>query len=139
MEARKTLRKEFLKLDYDYIIMLDDDAIIQCDADTAANDYLTELDKHKTGFCFIHAKGYKNAVVRTLDTYAAAQLNLCAISRDIYTKEDIPDIDPQKGQGFEDHCYSVLLHVKYAKDEFYPPETIRCIQFQNRSEIAPST
>ena len=31
--ARKILRDEFLKANYDYIIMLDDDAIISCDND----------------------------------------------------------------------------------------------------------
>ena len=118
--------------------MLDDDAIIKCEADSAAPEYIAELDKHTSGFCFIHTPGYKS-IDSKLDTYMAAQLNLCAISKDIYTKEDIPDTDPQKAQAFEDSIYSTLLHIKYANLEFYPPDTIKCIQFNNKAEIAPST
>lgn len=139
LKARKTLRKEFLKLDYDYLIMLDDDAIIKCESQTAAKDFMDEVNKHKDGFCFIHHKNYETKEETAIDTYAAAQLNLCAISKYILSKEDIPSVDPQKGEAYEDRVYSVLLHHKYHDYEFYPPKTIRCIQFQNAHEVAPST
>ena len=130
--ARKVLRQEFLRLSYDYIIMFDDDAIIETKND-AHIKYMEEIDKHPNGFCFIH--GAKNR----FDDYKAAQLNLCAISRYIYEKEDIPKVNPQKNQGFEDHIYSLLLHVKYRNFEFMPPKEITHIQFQNKNEDAPST
>lgn len=137
LKARQTLREEFLKSNYDYLIMMDDDCIIKIDTDTAANEYIEELDKHPNGFCFIHAvnKGedYK------YDPYIGAQLNLCAISKFIYTKEPMVPINPQKNEGYEDAIFATLLHHKYSKYEFVPPKDIRPIQFMNRSEIAPST
>lgn len=131
--ARKTLRKEFLKLDYDYIIMFDDDAIIKCDNDHAHLDFIKEIEKHKDGFCFIHGNN------SPYHPYIAAQLNLCAISRFIYENEPMVDVDPQKDQGFEDSIYACLLHHKWGKYEFDPPKTIRPTQFLNTKEVAPST
>lgn len=131
--ARKQLREEFLSLDYDYIIMFDDDAIIKCDDDHAHLDYIAEVEKHPNGFCFIPGSDSK------YHPYIGAQLNLCAISRFIYENEPIVEIDPQKKEGFEDSVYSCLLHHKWAKYEFLPPKTIRPIQFMNPNEKAPST
>lgn len=125
-------------MNYDYIIMLDDDAIISFESKNAHKEYMNEIDKHKDGFCFIHIPNYETSK-REFNTYASAQLNLAAISKYILEKEDIPNVDPQKGQGFEDNIYSMLLHVKYSNHEFYPPKTIRCTQFQNKKEVAPST
>lgn len=134
LQARKTLREEFLELGYDYLIMLDDDAIIRCDSVTAHIEYMNELDKHPNGFCFIHGKTqYK------YDNYKAAQLNLCAISRFIYSQEPMVNIDPQKNQGYEDHIFSILLHLKWGQYEFIPPQTITHIQFLNSQEPVPST
>ena len=56
--ARHVLRKKFLDADYDYIIMLDDDAVIQLDYPEAANEYLAEIDKHPEGFCFVHSQDH---------------------------------------------------------------------------------
>ncbi len=131
--ARKTLRKEFLKFSYDYIIMFDDDAIIKCDNDHVHLDYMAEVEKHPQGFCFIHGGCNK------YHPYIGAQLNLCAISRYIYEKEDMVPVDPQKKEGYEDSVYACLLHYKYAKYEFNPPVGIRPIQFMNPNEKAPST
>lgn len=133
LQARKTLRREFLKLDYDYIIMFDDDAIIKCDNDHAHIDFMNEVDAHPDGFCFIHGNNSR------YHPYIAAQLNLCAISRFIYEKEDIVNVDPQKREGYEDSIYACLLHNKWGKYEFNPPKTIRPIQFNNPNEKAPST
>ncbi len=133
LKARQTLRDEFLALDYDYIIMFDDDAIIKCDNDHAHLDFIEEIDKHPQGFCFIHGKNSK------YHPYIGAQLNLCAISKFIYEKEPMVPIDPQKNEGYEDSIFACLLHHKWGKYEFNPPTTIRPIQFQNRQEKAPST
>ena len=132
LKARKTLHDEFIKLDYDYIIMFDDDAVIQCDNEHAHLDFMAEIDKYPNGFCFIHGEN------SPYHPYVAAQLNLCAISKYIYEKEQMVDIDPQKNEGFEDSIYSCLLHHKYAQYEFLPPATIRTTQFGNNSD-APST
>lgn len=133
LKARQTLREEFLKLNYDYIIMFDDDAIIKCDTTTANIDFITEIYKHPNGFCFIHGTNSK------YHPYIAAQLNLCAISRFIYEQEPMVDIDPQKEEGFEDSIYACLLHHKWSKYEFIPPTTIKPIQFLNKDEPVPST
>ena len=131
LKARHTLREEFLKLDYDYIIMFDDDAIIET-KDNAHIKFMEELDKHPQGFCFIH--GHNSAY----HPYCAAQLNLCAISRFIYEKEPMVDIDPQKNEGYEDSIYACLLHHKYSSFEFNPPQNIRCTQF-GKMDGLPST
>ena len=123
--ARKTLRKLFLASEYDYLIMCDDDVIIEVDGPLIAQAYMDELNFHPHGFMFLQ--------------YDAAQLNLCAISRFIYEKEPMVDIDPQNNEGFEDTIFSNLLHYKYSKYEFKTMHGIRCIQFQNKKEKAPST
>lgn len=130
--ARQVLRKEFLTLDYDYIIMLDDDAKIVSN-NNAHIKYMQEIDRHKDGFCFIQAETKANG----FDSYVSAQLNLCAISKYIYQSQPFPDIDPQKNEGFEDSIYACLLHYKYHTHEFIPPKGIRCTQFGDVS--VPST
>lgn len=123
--ARHTLRKHFLESEFDYIIMLDDDAIIELDNDNVANEFIDEIDKHKDGFCFLQ--------------YESSQLSLCAISKYIYEKEPIPNIDPQKSEAFEDKIWATLLHYKYADREFNAPKGIKCIHFRNPNEVVPST
>ena len=132
--ARQELRKKFLELGYDYLIMFDDDAIIQIDKSDAPLKYMEELDKNPHGFCFI--KGHGSSLYTE---YNDSQLNLCAISRWIYAREPIPNIDPQQSQAFEDRVWSTLLHFKYADAEFDAPSTIRCIHFRNEKEPVPST
>ena len=139
LKARQTLRKEFLQLDYDYIIMFDDDAIIQYDTPEAPRDYMDQIDKHPGGFCFIRPSGKIKASNPDYHPYIGAQLNLCAISKEIYSKEPMVDIDPQKNEGYEDSIFACLLHNKYAKKEFIAPATIRPIQFMNSEEKVPST
>ena len=102
--------------------MFDDDAIIKCDDDHAHIDFMQAVDTHPNGFCFVHGKNSK------YHPYIGAQLNLCAISRFIYEREPMVDIDPQKNEGYEDTIYACLLHHKYGKLEFDPPKTIRPIQ-----------
>lgn len=125
LEARKKLRQHFLDLNYDYLIMCDDDIIIETDGPLYGQAYLDELDFHPQGFIFLQ--------------YDAAQLNLCAISRFIYEQEPMVDIDPQKYGGYEDTIFSNLLHYKYPSYEFKTIHGIRCTQFMNSEEKAPST
>ena len=106
--------------------MLDDDAIIQYDNNTATADYIKELDNHPNGFCFIKGNGSSPHT-----EYNDSQLNLCAVSRYIYEKEPIPNVNPQKSEGFEDRVWSTLLHYKYADLEFDAPPTIRSVHFKN--------
>ena len=96
MKARNVLRDEFLKTRFDYLIMFDDDAIIQCDDESAHIDYMKALDEHPDGFCLVKKEN------PTTYLYADSQLNLCAVSRYIYEREPLPDVNPQKGEAFED-------------------------------------
>ena len=82
--------------------MLDDDAIIRCTDTNAAQEYMKRIDEHPKGFCFIHSQSH----VAYGAPYKAAQLNLCAISRYIYSREPLINVDPQKNEAFEDFIYS---------------------------------
>ena len=134
LKARQELRKRFLESEFNYIIMFDDDAIIEYDNLKVVEDYIEELNKHPEGFCFIKGKGSS-----PYTDYCDSQLNLCAISRRIYEQEPIPNIDPQKSEAFEDRIWSTLLHYKYSDKEFDAPKGIRCIHFKNEKEPVPST
>jgi len=123
--ARKKLREHFLQLGYDYLIMCDDDIILKTELKNAGVDFMIQIDKHPDGFMFLQ--------------YDAAQLNLCAISRYVYEHEPMVDIDPQKNEGYEDTIFSRLLHYKYKDREFFSIPGIRCTQFLNKEEKAPST
>lgn len=141
--ARDVLRDEFLNLGYDYIIMLDDDAIISYEDPQICVDYLAEIDKHPDGFCFIHGHDSWH----DCDDYVRAPLNLCAISRSIYEREAIPHVTLEKDEALEDDLFAVLLHFKYADKEFMPPAGIKCTHYirnqyllQNiRPNVIPST
>lgn len=129
LKARQLLRDKFLDLNYDYIIMFDDDAIIEC-APGQNKAYLDSLEQHPNGFCFIKGHGSSPYV-----KYADSELNLCAISKFIYKNEPIPNIDPQKDEGFEDRVWSTLLHFKYSEYEFDAPSGIRSAHFKNQELI----
>lgn len=132
--ARNELRKRFLESGFDWLIMFDDDAIISTETAQDAQKYIRQLETHPDGFCFISGKGSS-----PYTDYNDSQLNLCAISRYIYEREPIPNVDPQKSEGFEDRIWSTLLHFRYADREFKAPSTIKCIHFKNPNETAPST
>ena len=126
LNARHALRRHFLESDFDYLIMFDDDAIIELEDKSLSMKYMQELDKHPDGFCFIKGKGSS-----PYTSYNDSQLNLCAISRYIYEREPIPNIDPQKSEAFEDRIWSTLLHFKYDSQEFDAPPGIGCVHFKN--------
>ena len=125
LKARKELRKLFLQSKYDYIIMLDDDVILQVDGPLIAQAYMDELNMHPNGFYF--------------PQYKSAQLNMCAISRHVYEMEPMVDVDPQNNEGYEDTVFSNLLRYKYPNLSFDTIHGFRCTQFHNPNEKAPST
>lgn len=144
--ARNTLRSKFLEADYDYIIMLDDDAHIFVDSPEIAKAYMQAIDDNPDKFCFIHDP--TGTHWHTMDDYIPAPLNLCAISRFIYAKEEIPSTILEKNEALEDDIFAVLLHIKYAEYEFIPPNGIYCdhfkagqyaMAFKNPDKIWPST
>ncbi len=129
LNARYKLRDWFLGLDYDYIIMMDDDVIIET-TKNAHIKYMEEIDKHPDGFCFIHSENHWHK----FDDYAKAPLNLCAISKYIYQNQNIPPVDLQKSEGLEDDTYAALFHEKWKEHEFIPPEGISHVQFADYSD-----
>ena len=105
--ARKELRKRFLESDYDYMIMLDDDAMITVNEPQL---YMDEIDKHPNGFGAIR-KSPKPSV-----------LQFFAISKHIYSQVEMPDVDPEQGQGFEDDVFSAQCWGSFPNAGFMFPE-----------------
>lgn len=128
LKARRILRKHFLDLNYDYLIMFDDDAIPEEFAPGAINKYLEEMDNNPDGFAFIKPTEPTGALY---NPYVNSQLNFCAISRYIYEKEPMPLVDAQENEGYEDRIFSLLLHCKYNDKEFDAPAGVKSIHFKN--------
>lgn len=124
LKARKTLRERFLESTYDYLIMFDDDAIIERLTPNANQEYLDAIDANPDKFMFLQ--------------YASSQLNGCAISKRVYSEEPMVDYDAEKNEGFEDSIFSWLLHNKYPEKEF-SCTCIKCVHFRNPSEYVVST
>ena len=121
--ARKELRQFFLDEHYDYLIMLDDDIILETQPDFSSKYFFEELEKHKDGFFFLQY-GWS--------------LTFCGVSRYVYSNEPMVDIDPQKGEGYEDMIWPLLLHYKYSKNEF-KIRGLKFTQHKAKGEKAPST
>ena len=98
-----------MKSDGDYFILFDDDAIIEME--TSTTDLIQRCGENPKGFAF--RKGDHNKY----NPYIGSQLNFAVLSRFILESEDVPNVDPQKDEGFEDRVWSMLLHVKYAQYE----------------------
>ena len=92
--ARKELRKVFLKSEYDYLIMLDDDCEIKGES---GEHYLSQIDENPG--CFIEFN-------KTL-------LKLFAISKEVFSKVDYEDINVEAGEGFEDRIFVNKLRKLY--------------------------
>ncbi len=120
LTARKVLRQKFLESDYDYLIMLDDDAVIKSNDPEA---FMREIDSHPDGF----------GVVRRMNH----ALNLCAISRYIYSQMDLPDIDVEKGEGFGDDVFVAQCFARYPEKSFDFPDD--CIRDTSLKSQLPST
>lgn len=94
--ARRKLREIFLSSPYENMITMDDDVII---SGSSGLEYMRQVDAHPDGmgvFCWEHS-----------------QLNLLYMSKYIYSKMNIPDIDPEKDEGFED-----VVFTSQCKKEF---------------------
>ena len=115
--ARKMLREKFLESKYDYLIMCDDDIVLKSKVENAPQKYLEELDKHPECFSFIRYSW---------------SLTFCAVSRWVYSRVEMVDIDPEKNEGYEDVTFPWLLHYKFPLKEF---KTSHLIEFlQNTAE-----
>lgn len=99
--ARKKLRKVFLESNYDCLIMLDDDSDIIGTRENAKK-YLDQLDQHPGMF-------YE---------FNKSLLKLFAISKEIYENIDFDDINPEKGEGFEDRIFVAKLREKFPDKRF---------------------
>jgi hypothetical protein len=125
LNARKELRKKFLESEYDYLIMMDDDAIIEY-ADSER--YLKEIDDHPNGV----------GVIR----HNKCPLMFCAVSKSIYSQQDMVDIDAENGQGFEDDIFVATVFNKFPDKAFdFSPNVIKEISFRYDGELGavPST
>ncbi len=105
--ARRELRKRFLASDYDCLIMMDDDGIVDSPDPQA---YIDEIDKHPGGIGAIRKK--------------PSPLFFLAISKEIYNQIDMPDIDAEKGQGFEDDIFTATCFAKFPDKAYMFPEGI---------------
>lgn len=103
--ARKELRKRFLDSDYDYLIMLDDDAMVSSDN---PQEYLDEIDKHPNGI----------GVIRKVQ----CPLSFFAISKHIYSQVELPEIDAEKGEGFEDDIFTATCFSKFPDKAYVFPQ-----------------
>jgi len=111
--ARKMLRTKFLETDYDYLIMCDDDIVLETKTDNAPQKYFEEIDKHPEGFSFIQ--------------YGWA-LTFCAVSKWIYSRVEMVDIDPEKNEGYEDSTFPNLLHYMFTDKEFKTNNLFKFVQ-----------
>ena len=101
LNARKLLRRTFLSMNLEYLIMLDDD----CDLKGTRQDgeeYIKQLEEHPG--CF--------------GEFKLTLLKLFSISRDLLEKEDFPNINPENEEGFEDRVFVNKLRIKYPNKRF---------------------
>lgn len=125
LNARKELRSKFLESEYDYLIMLDDDAIIESANPVA---YMQEIDNHPNGV----------GVIR----HNKCPLMFLAISKYIYAKQPMVDIDAENGQGFEDDIFVATVFNKFPDKAFdFPANIIKEISFRYEGDLGsvPST
>lgn len=105
--ARRELRRRFLDSEYDYLIMLDDDGMISTEDPSL---YMAEIDNHPGGI----------GVIR----HNQCPLMLLAISKEIYSQIDMPDIDAENGEGFEDDIFVASCFAKFPDKAFDFPKHV---------------
>lgn len=99
--ARKTLRGLFLNSGYGNMITMDDDVIIKGES---GKEFLKQIDDNPNGmgvFCWEHS-----------------QLNLLYISKSIYSQVDIPNINPENDEGFEDVVFTSTCRAMFPDKVF---------------------
>ena len=97
--ARRELRERFLQSPFDCLIMLDDDCMLsgsKADSDL----YLEELQAHPG--CF----GERNGT----------SLKMFSVCREAFIP--YPDVDPEKGQGYEDRAFVEALRREFPDRRF---------------------
>lgn len=100
--ARKELRNKFLTSDFDYLIMLDDDAkLVGTSSD--ASLYLDQIENHP-------GKWY--------GIYKSQLLKLFAISKDMFREVDYPEGEAENGDFFEDMYLIMSLNKLYPNNKF---------------------
>ncbi|MBP5694623.1 MAG: hypothetical protein J6X03_04175 [Bacilli bacterium] len=100
---------------------MDDDCDrIKLDNEHAHIDYMEEIDKHPSGYCFICSENHWHHH----DDMARGPLNLFALSKDLFEKEPFVDIDIEKFEGMEDDIYVEYIWHKYPEKRFLIPTTI---------------
>ena len=139
--ARKELRAKFLESDFDYLIMVDDDIILHYDSKELIDKYLKRIDQHPKGFACVKRcnKSPNRRSNHPYQPYAMAELNLCTISRYIYEREPMVEVDATKGDTYEDGVFSALLHYKWGKYEWNIPRGLYHNQYCNDENKAIST
>lgn len=81
--AREHLRKWFVTSSFDYIILIDDDVILK---GNSAEEYLRQIEEHPD--CFME--------------FTKSRHQLMAISKYCYSQVSYTDVEPERGEGFED-------------------------------------
>ena len=99
--ARRELRKRFLQLGYDYLIMLDDD-IVLVGTQPSADRYLKQIEENPQKF----------------GTFKALTLQLFAISKEMFSLIDYPDGEIVNGDFFED-MWLIMALKKLYPDKFF--------------------
>ena len=100
--ARRELRRVFLESEYDYLIMLDDDAkLIGTPED--AYYYLNQIQEHPG---------------KWFGVYKTFLLKLFAISKEMFKEIDYPKGEAEDGAFFEDMYLIMALEKKFPKNKF---------------------
>jgi hypothetical protein len=99
--ARKKLREKFLESNYDYLIMLDDDAELVGTL-KASKSYLQQIDEHNG----------------SVGIFKSALLKLFAIPKAIMEHVEYDNIEAEKGEGFEDVVFIEKCKSKFPNNYF---------------------
>ena len=99
IQARIKLREEFLSSDFDYMIMLDDDCKI---IGNDSSKYLKEIEDHPNGFGW----------------FSNHLLKLFAISKNIYSQMEMPNVSAENFEGFEDKLFISMCRIRFPEHEF---------------------
>ena len=99
--ARKKLREIFLESEYDYLVMLDDDAKLVGTKEDAEK-YIEQIKEHPGMY----------------GVYKSYLLKLFAISREMFEKIHYPDGEAENGDFFEDMYMIMMLEKKYPMFKF---------------------
>ena len=99
--ARRKLRESFLNSEYDYLIMLDDDSELM-GTEEDAKKYLSQIESNPGKF----------------GVFKEALLKLFAISKEMYSLVDFPDLEAERGEIFVFIWLIMYLNKKYPSKKF---------------------